>query len=185
MRWGNWVLDTREGCPYGRYEGFAVLLGTILHFVYGWTNKSVFVAPFSAVNESTWEHMKILYFPLVIYAFIESRYFGRAENFWYVKLVGILAGLLLIPMLFYGLRGAFGSTPDFVNIAIFFIVAAAVFVLETHLFKNGALEFKYPIIPIAAIVIVAVLFVVFTFITPKLPLFSDPITKTYGLPHGL
>lgn len=160
--------------------GFVVLLGTILHFVYGWTNKSVFIAPFSAVNESTWEHMKILYLPLVIYAIIESSHFGKVENFWYVKLVGILAGLLLIPMLFYGLRGAFGSTPDFVNIAIFFMVAVAVFVLETHLFKNGALECKCPFIPLVAIIIIGVLFVIFTFSPPHIPLFLDPITKTYG-----
>ena len=157
-----------------------MLLGTILHFVYDWTGKSVFVAPFSAVNESTWEHMKILYFPLFVYALIESLYFGKTENFWCVKLVGILAGLLLIPMLFYGLRGTFGNTPDIVNIAIFFVAAAAVFVLETHLFKNAALEFKYHLIPLAAIVLVGVMFVVFTFMTPKLPLFLDPLTKTYG-----
>lgn len=125
--------------------------------------------------------MKIFYLPLFVYAAIESRYFGRAENFWCVKLVGILAGMLLIPMLFYGLRGTFGNTPDIVNIAIFFAVAAVVFVLETHLFKNGALEFKYPIIPIAAIIIVAVLFVVFTFLPPHIPLFLDPVNKTYGI----
>lgn len=161
--------------------GFTALLGTLLHFVYQWLGSSIFVAPFSAVNESTWEHLKLLYFPLLIYTLIESRYFGKKENFWSVKLVGIVSGLLLIPMLFYGMRGAFGSTPDFVNIAIFFVVAALVFILETHLLKNGALECKYQFIPLAAIALIGVLFVVFTFKTPKLPLFLDPVSKTYGL----
>ena len=46
-----------------QFFGFAFtsLLGTLLHFLYEWTGKSPLVAPFSGVNESTWEHMKLLY----------------------------------------------------------------------------------------------------------------------------
>ena len=36
-------------------------LGTLLHFVYEWSGGSPWAAAVSAVNESTWEHMKILY----------------------------------------------------------------------------------------------------------------------------
>ena len=43
--------------------GFAVVTfgGTILHFLYDWTGESILVSPFSGVNESTWEHMKLLF----------------------------------------------------------------------------------------------------------------------------
>ena len=51
-----------------------VLGGTILHFLYGLTKESVLVAPFSAVNESIWEHMKLMYFPLFVFALIQSRF---------------------------------------------------------------------------------------------------------------
>ena len=63
---------------------FATLGGTILHFLYEWTGDSVFVAPFSGVNESTWEHMKLLYFPLLLFALVQSRFFRDRKYFWCV-----------------------------------------------------------------------------------------------------
>ena len=66
--------------------GFAVvsLGGTLLHFLYDWTGQSVLAAPFSGVNESTWEHMKLLYVPLFLYALVQSYFFREYKNFWCV-----------------------------------------------------------------------------------------------------
>lgn len=166
-----------------QFAGFALvsLGGTLLHFLYDWTNGSVLAAPFSAVNESTWEHMKLLYFPLLIFALVQSRFFGEYENFWCIKLVGILSGLVLIPVLFYTYNGAIGKSPDWVNIAIFFISAAIAFIIETRLLKNGSLLCKYPHLAFAIIILIGILFVVFTFATPKIPLFEDPLSGTYGI----
>ena len=52
--------------------GFAVTAfgGTILHFLYEWLDNAVWIAPFSGVNESTWEHMKLLYWPLFLFALV-------------------------------------------------------------------------------------------------------------------
>ena len=99
------------------------LLGTLLHFLYEWTGGSVIAAFFSGVNESTWEHMKLLYFPLFLFAIIQSRTFREYKNFWCIKLIGITTSLTLIPVLFYTYNGVFGRSPDFVNITIFFISA--------------------------------------------------------------
>ena len=65
---------------------FVSLLGSVLHFVYSWTNESVLVAPFSAINESTWEHMKIMFFPSLVFAIVETRYLGKKfDNFLWIK----------------------------------------------------------------------------------------------------
>ena len=161
--------------------GTTSLFGTLLHFLYDWTNKSILVAPFSAVNESTFEHMKLLYFPLFIFALIQRRFFKEYENFWCVKLVGIATGLILIPVLFYTYNGVIGKSPDWINIAIFFVSVAAAFFFETKLFKKDKLHCKYPLICFLAICLIGVLFIVFTFATPQIPLFLDPLTMTYGL----
>ena len=42
---------------------FTFILGTLLHFTYKWSEENAIVGIFSAVNESTWEHLKLLYFP--------------------------------------------------------------------------------------------------------------------------
>jgi hypothetical protein len=160
---------------------FTALGGTLLHFLYGWTNQSIFVAPFSAVNESTWEHMKLLYFPLLIFALIQRRYFEEYENFWCVKLIGIVAGLILIPALFYTYNGAIGKSPDWLNISIFFISAAVSFLLETRIFQKNEMRCKRPRLSFFIICLIGVLFVVFTFATPQIPLFQDPLSGTYGI----
>ncbi|MBE7055804.1 MAG: hypothetical protein E7392_06810, partial [Ruminococcaceae bacterium] len=50
---------------------FTGIAGVILHFLFDWTGGSVLVAPFSAVNESIFEHMKLLFFPMLLFAFVE------------------------------------------------------------------------------------------------------------------
>ena len=109
--------------------GFAVtsLLGTLLHFSYDLLGEAIWIAPFSGVNESTWEHMKLLFWPMLIFAVVQSFFFKEREDFFRIKLRGILLGLLLIPILFYTYNGAIGKSPDFLNILIFFISAAAVY----------------------------------------------------------
>ena len=47
-----------------------VICGVLLHFLYEWSGESIWVAPISAVNESTWEHMKLLFIPMFIFAII-------------------------------------------------------------------------------------------------------------------
>ena len=163
--------------------GFAVtsFLGTILHFLYEWTGESLWSALISGVNESTWEHMKLLYIPMLIYALIQCRFFPDRKDFWCVKLVGVAVGLLLIPMLFYTINGSFGKSPDWINIAIFFVAAAVAYLVETYLYNNALLKCPHPRLAFFVIVLIGILFVVFTFITPQIPLFRDPITGTYGI----
>jgi len=163
--------------------GFAVtsLGGTILHFLYDWSGESVLISPFSGVNESTWEHMKLLFWPMFIFAIVQSYFFRDREDFWCVKLRGNLLGLALIPVLFYTYNGVIGSSPDWINIAIFFLSAAAVYLVETRQFNRGAGRCRWPKAAFVLLCIIAVLFAVFTFFTPEIGIFRDPITGTYGI----
>ena len=43
---------------------FIMILGTLLHFTFKWSNNNVLVGTFSAINESTWEHLKLIFFPI-------------------------------------------------------------------------------------------------------------------------
>ena len=163
--------------------GFALVtfVGTILHFLYDWTGESILVAPFSGVNESTWEHMKLLFWPLFFFALVQQLFFWDQENYWCVKLAEILLGLVLIPVLFYTYNGVFGKSPDWINIAIFYISALLAFLFEWWAFKRDWLPCKRPLLAFSVICLIGVLFVVFTFATPQIPLFQDPLTGTYGV----
>lgn len=163
--------------------GFAVtaLGGTILHFLYEWLGDAAWIAPISGVNESTFEHMKLLFWPTFIFAIVQRFFFCERTDFWCVKLRGILLGLVLIPVLFYTYNGVIGKSPDWLNIAIFFIAAAAVYIYETRLFNSEQLRFRSCKFALAALSMLAVLFVAFTFFTPELGIFKDPLTGAYGI----
>ena len=162
--------------------GFALVTlgGTILHFLYDWTGESPLIAPFSGINESTWEHMKLLYWPLFLFAVIQRRFFKYRQDFWCVKLAQILTGLILIPVLFYTYNGAIGKSPDWVNITIFYVAAGGAFFLEWWLFRRNFLGCSHPKPVFFLIVLTGILFIVFTFSPPQFPLFQDPVTGTYG-----
>ena len=163
--------------------GFAVtsLGGTLLHFLYDWLGEAVWIAPFSGVNESTWEHMKLLFWPMLAFAAVQSFFFRDRGDFWCIKLRGILLGMLLIPVIFYTYNGAVGRSPDWLNIAIFFVAAAGVYVYEARLFEGGRVKCGSPNRAVAALCGLAVLFAVFTFVTPEIGLFRDPLTGSYGI----
>ncbi|MBQ7352801.1 MAG: hypothetical protein IJW54_02230 [Clostridia bacterium] len=163
--------------------GLAVtsLSGTILHFLYEWIGKPIWIAPFSGVNESTWEHMKLLFWPMFIFAIIQSFFFRDFKGFWCVKLRGILLGLIMIPVIFYTYNGVFGQSPDWFNIAIFFICATISYIYESRLFSTNTTRCKLPKFCVFLLLIVAFLFVIFTFETPEINIFKDPLTGSFGI----
>lgn len=173
----------RRSIPHWQIGGFifSSVLGTFLHFLFDLTGQSVFAAPFSAVNESIWEHLKLLYFPMLLFALWEYVRWGRQEKgFWQVKLLGIFFGLVLIPALYYTYTGIWGVNADWLNISIFFMAAAAVYYLETKLFARPRHRQLSNWIPITLIAVIGILFVVLTFLPLHIPFFRDPATGSYG-----
>lgn len=161
--------------------GVTALGGTLLHFLYDWFGNPTWIAPFSGVNESTWEHMKLLFWPMFLFAAIQSRFLRQQTDFWCIKLRGTLLGLVLIPVIFYTYNGAIGHSPDWINIAIFFICAAVAYLYEVRLFRANKGVCKHPKLALSLLCAIAFLFVIFTFQTPKLSIFKDPLTGTYGI----
>ncbi len=160
---------------------FVSFFGTALHFLYDFAQNN-FTALFSGVNESTWEHMKLFFFPALLFAVVEYFIIGKEHKcYWRIKLFGTVIGLLAIPVLFYTVRGAFGETPDFVNIAIFFVSVAVAFLYETHAFEEEKSTCKYPWLPLIGFGVIAAAFFLFTFYPPNIPLFLDPVSGTYGI----
>ncbi len=161
---------------------FTGIAGTLFHFMYDWSNQNFLVALFSAINESIWEHMKLLFFPMFLFAIIESHFFNKQyENFWCSKLIGILLGILLIPILYYTYTGIFGVSIDWINITIFFSASATTYFLETRLLKQQNTICLSPQATLIILCLLALIFVIFTFVPPHIPLFQDPVTKLYGI----
>ncbi|MBQ3103199.1 MAG: hypothetical protein IJC58_02830 [Oscillospiraceae bacterium] len=164
--------------------GFGVVcfLGTVLHFAYDWSGENAIIAVFSAVNESTWEHMKIFFMPYFLFSAAELFALVREyPNFLAAKALGVLTGLAAIPAVFYTARGIAGGTQDWFNISIFFFAAALSQLVSWGVMRKG--KWDRPVWQIAGVVIfmsLAALFVLFTYAPPQIPLFADPVTGRYG-----
>ena len=162
---------------------FVCAAGTALHFLYQWSGESVAAAPFAAVNESVWEHMKLLFWPMLLWAGAERAVLGGySRGFWPAKALGTLLGLALIPALYYTYTGALGISVMWVDIAIFFVAAAAAFLAETRMLardwrcRGGARASA-----LVLLLLLSAAFVLCTFVPPRFPLFRDPVTGFYGL----
>ncbi len=161
---------------------FTIILGTILHFTYD-IFETDFVAIFSAVNESTWEHLKLLYFPVMIFAVIEYFIYGkRVKNFWASKMFSLLIGMLTIIVVFYTYNGVIGESSALFNILLF--IASAIFtywlnckIIENSLFESQTLN-KVSVI---VLIVMFILFWIYTFYPPLINLFRDPVTAGYGI----
>ena len=160
---------------------FTSIFGTLLHFFFDLTGGNVVAALFSAVNESIWEHIKLIYYPMLIFSLIEYRVWGKeAGNFWCVKLRGMLLALVLIPSLYYTYTGSLGISADWFNVTIFFITAAAVFYTETKQLLSAKTCRLPEWAAVSMLLALGGLFIFFTFEPLHIPLLRDPLTGTYG-----
>lgn len=79
-----------------------LLVGSFLHFAFELSDFSLLVAPFGAVNESTWEHLKLFYWPGVAMAVIQHAYLRhRVPNFWLAKGAAVAVTPIGVALAFY------------------------------------------------------------------------------------
>lgn len=101
---------------------FTFILGTLLHFTYQLSGENQVVAIFSAINESVWEHLKLLYFPMLLTTIIGYFYIGKSiPNFLCAKTMGIIVSMLFTVVFFYTYTGILGKNIAVIDISSFFI----------------------------------------------------------------
>lgn len=157
-----------------------MILGTLLHFTFEWSGNNSFVATFSAVNESTWEHIKLIFFPMILTTIIGYFYIGKnTSNFLCSKLIGIITAISFTVIFFYTYTGILGANFAFIDISIFFI---AVLLGEYITYKLLLSDFSCnKIISLLLLIILLFCFVLFTYFPPKIGLFKDPVTNNFGI----
>jgi hypothetical protein len=161
---------------------FISLFGSLLHFVFNWSGRFWLVGAFSAVNESTWEHLKLAVVPAIIWLLLERKVLKfEAKNFLLAKAIGIFAMPILIVALFYSYTAILGDNFLVLDIGTFFLAVIIGQIISYKIMKAPEFSQKYNLICIFAIVILLSAFVVFTYFPPKFFLFHDPVSGGYGI----
>ena len=146
-------------------------LGVLLHFTYDWSGSNFLIGLFSAVNESTFQHLKLIFFPmlfLTIWDIFKKN--PKQKDFLVRRTVGVLYGMATIVFLFYTIWGVLGTRYDWINIAIYFIGVFIAFYME------NSKKYNYSINNFTCIIILAyftIAFFMFTYNSSNIGIFFD------------
>jgi hypothetical protein len=157
---------------------FVMITGTLSHFIYEWSGKNFILGFFFPVNESTWEHMKLCFFPMLVYAlFMNRRLKADYPCVTSALCCGILTGTGLIPVIFYTYSGILGRNFLPLDIASFLLSVLLGFsaVYRLTLSCKAASRIFWAGI---TVLFLSVCFLVFTVFPPDIGLFKDPTRYT-------
>lgn len=160
------------------YISFAIIgaAGVLLHFFYDWSGENLLVGIFSAVNESIWEHLKLLFFPAVLYTVLYGIYKSNLLSSLAPSAIGIYSGMLAITAGYYTYSGILGRDIGWINILLFFIGVYIFLAIRQLLMKNfGKYNGISALIAASVLFLNAILFGIWTFNPPPLGIFIPPI----------
>lgn len=159
---------------------FIIGVGSLSHFVYEWSGYNKIVGIFVLVNESVWEHIKGAIFPSLILMIIQYKYLRDNNNFIVASFLSILTIILLIPLIFYGYQLFVGNMLilDILDFIISVILGQFVFY---KVMKYEYLSKSVRILSIIGLTIIIISYLLFTYYPPKIFLFEDPVTFSYGI----
>lgn len=153
---------------------FVAVLGTLFHFLYELSGNNFIIGLFTPVNESIWEHTKLIFFPMLLYWFYLSKKIGK--SYPCVKSAmkaGTLSSVVLIIVLFYTYSGIIGYNVSFIDISIFYISVIISFYIAYKLTLSCKAN-NYNILLNITIIAMIFLYFIFTFYPPNIPLFITP-----------
>ena len=145
------------------------LLGTLLHFAYEWSGNNFLLGLFVPVNESIWEHTKLLFFPMMLYLFLNKKARAKYPCLTASTIYGALFGALMIIVLFYTYSGITGKHTSLADISIYYVSVIVSFLIIYKNTLNCTQSNTSSALLLAASV--TLLYIIFTLFPPNLPLF--------------
>ncbi len=153
--------------------------GSLLHFAWEWSGRNGVVAVVAATNESTWEHLKLAFWPALAITPIQRKIYGSEHGWLPATAIRCILPSFVIVALFYGYTALLGSHYLVLDIAIF---AVAIFIGE--FLGHAALGRHFgPALRIGAsglLILATVSFSALTFSPPDWFLFRDPRVSSAG-----
>lgn len=160
---------------------FSIISGSALHFVYAWSGYSKLAALIAAVNESTWEHLKLGFWPLLFWAVFEYFAFGKKKpNFVFAKAAAFYTFCFSVPIIFYSSEAILGTNYLFLDI-LNFIISVIIAQFVGYKIINIGNNLRLKNLGVALIMVLFLAFLSFSLFPPKYFLFKDPVSGGYGV----
>ena len=157
------------------------LLFFLTHFLYNWLPNSLF-SIFFPVNESIWEHMKMIVSSILIFSIVEyllyKKYRVNHNNFALSMFLEIAFSIIIFLIIYLPIYHFTGSV-FILNLIILFISIYFVNIISFYILRLRPLHKE--IISIIGIILVYILFGILTYYPPSNYLFLDPVENKYGI----
>ena len=157
------------------------VLGSILHFFFGWSGQWEPMGAIAPVNESTWEHFKLAYWPTLLYAIVEYRSLKSfTNNYFFAKATCIFIMPVIIATVFY----SYTSIVDRILSVDIITFCAAIAIGQSASYKlltSRKVPQYLDLVGMILVIFFGITFVLSTYLTPHLPIFKDPVTGGYGI----
>jgi len=161
---------------------FIIILGSLLHFTFEWSGGNPAVGAFSAVNESVWEHLKLVFWPALLFMLIEySPVKKTTNNFAFAKPIGVCLAIITIPIIFYSYTAITGESIFFIDISTFVVAVIVGQISSYRLLTHKKPSESLNKVSLVLLILLAVVFILFTFYPPQLPIFRYSSTGKYGI----
>lgn len=159
---------------------FIIVIGTLGHFIFEWSGHRKGAGIFFAVNESTWEHIKLAIYPAYLWMIVEIAVRGWSTALITAQFAGVFASVLLIPGIFYGYTAFTKKNWLIADISVFCIAVALsrwVFKLVYDLAPQSA---AWLVISIVGLVAILAAYLSWSYHAPHCFLFRDPLNGGFG-----
>lgn len=183
----NKECDLMDSKTILRWEtaGFFIIaiVGSLLHFCFEWSGYFKPLALFCAVNESVWEHLKLGFWPALVFALLEYALWGKFyKNFWVGKALALYTIPATIILLFYTYTAIAGTHFLIADIAVFIASILLSQIVSFRIITSNTDFSSLRHVSTVLLIILTAAFCLLTFFPPKLKLFMDPQTGKYGIP---
>ena len=174
-RLGEWIL---------LFVPILFVFAVLFHVIYSLSGKNIVVGLFSAVNESIWEHFKLVVLPPILlwsgFYLLKKKSMSINKNKWFTAaLAAVITMILTIPLLFYFYTQAFGVEYLWIDIIISFLSVLFGQLTGLHIYTHAeGIDWR---ISVSILVMIIIVFALFTLFPPELPIFKDSVTSRYGI----
>ena len=160
------------------------LISFISHFMYEWCTNSLFSIIFP-VNESIWEHMKLILTPVLIFSLFEYIIY-RKKNIYYNNFIlsysiSIIIGIIFYLILYLPIHYILVHSAVYA-IILLFITFIIVQIVSYYIMNYKEIRYSY----IIGNIIIILLYVIFGYLTYnplEIDIFYDTQKNIYGIPR--
>ncbi len=161
---------------------FITIVGSLFHFLFEWLFSWPPVGAIVPVNESVWEHLKLPYWPLIIFTLIEYQYIkDEANNIIIGKAASALISIGTILITFYTYTAILGTEILIIDILSFYIGVIIGQLIGYRIISLDKLPKWINNVSWLVIIGLGLLLIIFTYLPPHLSIFQDSESGLYGI----